>query len=100
VIEPRYFQPSPGFHIIPKFGPPGGYLCCLSSEIRGSKFYTIDMIRDLNGVDLEAALSFQKMYAKVVYMALEARFIDNDVIGAFKILNPIHMHQRQLGLSF
>jgi Domain of unknown function (DUF4371)/hAT family C-terminal dimerisation region len=93
------FNPSTGFHIIPEFGPPSGYLRRLSSEIRGAKFHTIDMIRDPSGVDLEAALFFQKMYAEAVCMALEARFVDNDVIDAFKILNPIHMPQRQVGLS-
>jgi len=54
------FNPTIVFHIIPEFSPPSGYLCCLSREIRGDKFHSIDMIRDPSGVDLEAALSFQK----------------------------------------
>jgi hypothetical protein len=33
------FNPSTSFHIIPEFGPPGGYLRHLPSEIRGSKFH-------------------------------------------------------------
>jgi hypothetical protein len=30
-------------------------------------------------------------------VALDARFDDNDIIDCFKILNPIHMPQRQVG---
>jgi hypothetical protein len=93
------FNPDIGFHIIPEFGPPSGYLRRLASEIRGAKFHTIEMVRDPNGADLEAALSFQKMYVESVCKALEARFVDNDIIDAFKIFNPIHMPQRQVGLA-
>jgi hypothetical protein len=93
------FNPCTGFHIIPEFGPPGGYLRRLPSEIRGSKFHSIDMVRDASGADLEAALNFQKLYAEAVCVALDARFDDNDVIDCFKIFNPIHMPQRQIGLA-
>ena len=54
---------------------------------------------DPSGADLEVALSFHKCYVEVVCEALFARFEDNDVIDAFKILNPIHMLQRQVGLN-
>ena len=52
------FNPSTGFHVIPEFGPPGGYLQRLPIEIRGSKFHSIQMTRDSSGADLEVALSF------------------------------------------
>jgi hypothetical protein len=57
------------------------------------------MVRDASGADLEAALNFQKLYAEAVCVALDARFDDNDVIDCFKIFNPIHMPQRQIGLA-
>jgi hypothetical protein len=91
------FNSSTGFHIIPEFGPPSGYLRRLPSEIRGSKFHSIDMVRDPSGADLETALNFQKLYAEAICVALDARFDDNDIIDCFKILNPIHMPQRQVG---
>jgi hypothetical protein len=78
------FNPSTGFHIIPKFGPRGRYLCRLHGEIRGSKFHSIDMIRNASGDDLEAVLNFQKLYAEVVCVALDARIDDNDIID-FKL---------------
>ena len=71
----------------------------VSSEIRGSKFHSIDMIRDPLGRDLESALDFQKTYSKAVCSALEARFVDNDIIDCFKILNPLHMPRKQVGLA-
>ena len=86
-------------HTIPKFGPYADYLHCLSNEIRRSKFHSIEMIRDPIGVHLEAAFSFQKLYTKDVCKALEARFDENDIIDAFKVLNPIHMPQRQVNLA-
>ena len=46
------------YHVIPQYGPPGGYLQRLSSEIRGSRYHSVDMIRDPNGIDLEEALNF------------------------------------------
>jgi hypothetical protein len=93
------FNSSIGFHIIPKFEPPGGYFRRLPSEIRGSKFHSIDMVRDASGVDFEVALNFRKLYTEAVCVALDARFDDNDIIDCFKILNPIHMHQRQIELA-
>jgi len=43
----------------------------LSSEIRGAKFHGVKMTRDATGVDLEAALTFQKCYAEIICLALE-----------------------------
>jgi len=93
------FNASTGYHVIPSFGPPNGYLMRLSSEIRGSKFHSIDMIRDRTGVDLEEALVFQKTYAEAVCRALEARFSDNDIISAFSVLNPSNMPSKRVGLN-
>jgi hypothetical protein len=55
------------------------------------------MIRDPSGVDLEVALSFQRLYAQAVCDALENRFVDNDLIDCFKILSPTNLPQRQVG---
>ena len=93
------FNSSSGFPILPQFGPPCGYLQHLPSEIRGSKFHSIDLIRDPLGRDLESALDFQKNYSEAVCSALEARFVDNDIINCFKILNHLHMRRRQVGLA-
>ncbi len=92
-------MPLLNWPILPQFGPPCGYLQCLSSEIRGSKFHSLDLIRDPLGRDLESALDFQKTYSEAVYSALEARLVDNDIIDCFKILNPLHMPCRQVGLA-
>ena len=88
------FNSSSGFPIIPQFGPSCGYLQRLSSEIRGSKFHSIDLIQDPLGRDLESVLDFQKIYFEAVCSALEAKFVDNDIINCFKILNPLHMPRR------
>ena len=90
------FNPSMGFHVISEFGPPGGYLQHLPTEIWRSKFHSIQMTMDPLEADLEATLSFQRCYAEVVCEALFSRFKDNDVVDAF---NPIHMPQRQVGLN-
>jgi hypothetical protein len=84
------FNSSSGFLILPQFGPPYGYLQCLSSEIRGFKFHSIDLIWDPLGCDLESALDFEKTYSEEVCSALEARF---------KILYSLHMPRRQVGLA-
>ena len=57
------------------------------------------MTRDPSRANLEAALSCQRCYVEAFCEALFTRFEDNDVIDAFKILNPIHMPQRQVGLN-
>src|ERR1700737_4851082 len=38
----------------------------VSSEIRGSKFHSIDLIQDPLGCDLESALDFHKTYSEAV----------------------------------
>ena len=38
------FNEQTRYQIIPEFGPQGGYLRRLSSEIRGGKFYEVEMI--------------------------------------------------------
>ena len=63
----------------------------MSSEIRGFKFHSVEMVRNSSGIDLEAALSFQKLYVQVICDALSACFVDNNVVDAFKILNPSNM---------
>ena len=59
----------------------------------------MDMIRDPNGIDLEEALNFQKSYAEIICKCLEARFSDNGIISAFKILNPSNMHSKRVDLN-
>ena len=93
------FNVDVGYHIIPQYGLPSGYLQRLSSKIRRSKFHSMDMIRDSNGIDLEEALNFQKSYVEAVCKYLEARFSDNDIISAFKILNPSNMPSKRVGLN-
>ena len=93
------FNEDTGYHIIPSFGPPGGYLQRLSSEIRGSKFHDVEMIRDRTGADLVEALAFQTSFAEEVCKGLEDRFQDNDMIGCFKILNPCELPSRQVGMK-
>ena len=89
------FNPSTSFQIILEYGPPDGYLCCLLSKIRESRFHSIDMIINAYGVDLKVALNFQKLYVEAVCVALDARFDDNDIIDSFKKFDPIHMPQKQ-----
>ena len=88
-----------GYHVIPQYGPLGGYLQRLSSEIKKSGFHSVEMIRDPNEIDLEEALNFQKSYAEAVCMYLEARFGDNGIISAFKILNLSNMLSKRVGLN-
>ena len=57
------------------------------------------MIGDPDGIDLEEALNFQKSYAEVVCKCLEARFSDNGIILAFKILNPSNMPSKGIDLN-
>ena len=57
------------------------------------------MVRNSSGIDLEAALSFQKLYVQVICDALSACFVDNNVVDAFKILNPSNMPWRQKKLG-
>ena len=93
------FNEETGFHILPDYGPHGGYLRRLQSEIRGNMFHSIRMTRCRLGIDLEEALTFQRAFLEAVYTGLEARFWDNDVISTFKDLNPTNMPSRQVGLQ-
>ena len=82
------FNEDTQYHVVPEFGPFGGYMRCFATQIRGFKFLSIDMVRDQQGRDLEEALTFQKQFSEAVILALESRFEDNDIISAFKVLNP------------
>jgi hypothetical protein len=85
------FNESTRFHILPNFGPSGGYLRRLSYEIRGSKFYNVQIIWDSIGSNLEEALLFQKNFAEAVTTALESCFDDHGLVASFKILSPTNM---------
>ena len=93
------FNANVGYHANLQYGPLGGYLQRLLSEIRGSRFHSVDMIKDPNGIDLEEALNFQKSYVETIYKCLKARFSDNGIILAFKILNPSNMLSKRVGLN-
>jgi hypothetical protein len=58
------FNLSIRFHIIPEFGPSRGYFRCLPSKIRGSKFHSIDMVKNAFRADLEATLNFKSCMLK------------------------------------
>jgi len=93
------FNESTGFHVLSEFGPPRDYMKRLQSKIRGSMYHGVEMNRDRIGADLESALNFQKCYAQNVCATLESHFVDNGIIGAFKILNPSNMPTTQVGLG-
>ena len=57
------------------------------------------MIWDPSGVDLEVALSFQRLYAQAICDALENKFVDNDLINCSKNLSHTNLPHRQVGLS-
>ena len=40
------FNEQTVYHILPEFGPQGGYLRRLPSEIRDGKFYKVEILRD------------------------------------------------------
>ena len=93
------FNEDTQYHVLPEFGPFGGYMRCFATQIRGFRFLSVDMVRDQQGRDLEEALTFQKQFSETMILALESRFEDNDIISAFKVLNPINMPSRQVGLA-
>jgi hypothetical protein len=92
------FNDSTGYHVLPNYGPHGGYLKRLQSEVRGSMFHSFQMARSRLGTNLENALIFQNNFAHAVCSALDARLCDNDLISCFKILNPTNMPSGQVGL--
>jgi len=49
------------------------------------------MIKNQQGMDLMEALTFQKHFSEVVTYTLEFRFEDNEIVSAFKVLNPTNM---------
>ena len=98
-LNSETFNEKTEYYIIPKFGPQGGYLRKLSSEIRGSKFHEVEMIRDRTGQNLIDAVIFQKYFALTVCNALESRFEDNHIMTAFKVLAPITMSSTQISLA-
>ena len=93
------FNEDTQYYVLPEFGPFGGYMRRFTTQIRGFKFLSIDMIKDQQGRELEEALTFQKQFSEAVILALESRFEDNDIINAFKVLNPTKMPSRQVGLA-
>ena len=54
-------------------------------------FHDFEMDRSRLGDDLEEALKFQCAFAEVVCTCLDAKFVDNDFISCFEILNPTNM---------
>ena len=97
-LDQDAFNANTNYHIIPQYGLPCRYLQRLSSEIRRAKFHFVHMIRDPNEIDLEEALSFQKSYVEYVCKCLEARFSDNSIVLAFKILNPSNMPFKRIDM--
>ena len=93
------FNESTGYHVLLDYGPHGGYLKRLQSEVRGFMFHSFQMTRSRLSIDLEDALMFQKNFAQVVCSALDTRFCDNDLISCFKILIPTNMPSGQVGLQ-
>lgn len=45
-LNSEIFHEQTAYNILPKFGPQGGYLRRLSSEIRECKFCKVEMIRN------------------------------------------------------
>ena len=80
------FNENTGYHVIPEYGPLGGYLRKLSSEIHGKMYHSFEMDRSILGDDLEETLKFQHAFAEAVCIGLDARFVDNDLISCFKNL--------------
>lgn len=93
------FNESTRFHILPNFGPYGGYLRRLSSKIRGIKFHNVQMIQVCIGANLEEALQFQRNFAETITTTLESCFDDHGLIVSFKILSLANMLAKQVGLK-
>ena len=93
------FNDDAGYHILLDFGPDEGFLKRLPSKICGSKYHDMDMVRDRLGRDLKEVLAFQRYFTEPVIVALEVRFVDNNLMGYFKILSPANMPAKQVGLK-
>ena len=59
----------------------------------------IEMDRSKLGEELEGRLEFQRAFAEAVCASLDARFVDNDIILYFKILDLTNMPSKQIGLK-
>ena len=84
---------------IPNMALLRGHLRRLSSESLEKMFHDFEMNRSRLGDDLEEALKFQRAFAESVCAGLDARFVDNDLISCFKILNPTNMPSKHIGLQ-
>ena len=98
-LDASTFNEKIVYHIILDFGPHVGCLKRLSFEIRGAKYQDILMTRDRTGVDLEEAITFQVCFAEKIYKRLENRFKYNDIVSCFKILNPVELPFRHVGMG-
>ncbi|KAL3694544.1 hypothetical protein R1sor_008195 [Riccia sorocarpa] len=88
-----------GNSLLPDFSPPGGYLKRLQSEIRnGNSFHSVQLSREANGHDIEAAVGFQKNFATALIAALQDRFQDNNIVSCFKIFNPREVPSTPMGM--
>ena len=73
------FNEDTQYHVLPEFGPFGGYMRCFATQIRDFRFFSITLVRDQQGRNLEEALTFQKQFSEAVILALESRFENNDI---------------------
>jgi hypothetical protein len=62
-------------------------------------YHGFKMDRSRLGDDLEEALKFQHAFAEAVCVGLAARFVDNDLVLCYKILNPTNMPSKHIGLQ-
>ena len=62
------FNESISYHILSNYGPHGGYLNRLQSEIRDSMFHIFQGTRSRFGVDLEKALIFQFFFLHKLFV--------------------------------
>lgn len=93
------FNEQTWYHILPEFGSQREYLRRLSSDIRGGKYYDIEMIRDITWHNFIDIVTFQKKFALVVCNALESRFEDNHIMITFKVLGLTNIPSRQINLA-
>ena len=98
-LNDSIFNENAGYHVIPEYGPLGGHLQKLSSEIHEKMFYGFKMDRSRLVDDFEEALKFQRAFVEAICAGLDVRFVDNDRISCFKILNPTNMPSKQIGLQ-
>jgi len=85
------FNETIGFHVLRDFGLPRWYIRRLEFEICRSMYHGVEMNRDKTGTNLKSNRTFQKCYTQSVCATLESHFVDNGIIGSFKILNLSNM---------